>query len=164
MKLLEEIAHQYPSVYVVFNENLHQIDPQMQQDTSLELAKAIRELEASTAALTSAYDTPSQEPSYAPAPTQPPPISGPPPPQSSQLQAVPPPAAITTVNNGNSNGGVVAYDAESYTSKTSLQCSSGYGTMNSTPAGSEDTIASGGKNCGSLFLDVTFLCFPLNNP
>ncbi|XP_036362799.1 protein MTSS 1 isoform X29 [Octopus sinensis] len=34
-------------------------------------------------------------------------------------------------------------NAVTTTSRTSLQCSSGYGTMNSTPAGSEDTIASG---------------------
>ncbi|GFO34756.1 metastasis suppressor protein 1 [Plakobranchus ocellatus] len=125
----------------------------MQQDTSLELAKAIRELEASTAALTSAYDTP-QEAAYAPAPQQPLPISGPPPPPSSHLQAtgVPMGSDMTITNHSqncsssssSSNGGVVAYDAESYTSKTSLQCSSGYGTMNSTPASSEDTIASGG--------------------
>ena len=123
----------------------------MQQDTSLELAKAIRELEASTAALTSAYDTPPQEPSYAPAPTQPPPISGPPPPPSSQFQAAPPPTATTSVGSRNSSNGGVAFDTESYTSKTSLQCSSGYGTMNSTPAGSEDTIASGGKKHLNLF-------------
>ncbi|RUS86846.1 hypothetical protein EGW08_005383 [Elysia chlorotica] len=116
--------------------------PKMQQDTSLELAKAIRELEASTAALTSAYDTPPQEPSYAPAPTQAPLISGPPPPPSAQFQTAPPPSA-TSAGSRNSNGGV-AFDTESYTSKTSLQCSSGYGTMNSTPAGSEDTIATGG--------------------
>ena len=36
------------------------------------------------------------------------------------------------------------YDTESQASQSSLQCSSGYGTMNSTPASSEDTIASGG--------------------
>lgn len=65
------------------------------QQNSLELAKAIKVLEASTAALK--------------CPTEEPPSS----------------AAAT--------------------SRTSLQCSSGYGTMNSTPAGSEDTIASGGK-------------------
>ena len=50
-------------------------------------------------------------------------------------------------------------DSDSYTSKSSLQCSSGYGTMASTPAGSEDTIASGGEctvdnvftlKCGNL--------------
>lgn len=63
------------------------------QQNSLELAKAIKVLEASTAALK--------------CPTEEPPSS----------------AAAT--------------------SRTSLQCSSGYGTMNSTPAGSEDTIASG---------------------
>ncbi|KAL5021786.1 hypothetical protein ScPMuIL_000941 [Solemya velum] len=34
-------------------------------------------------------------------------------------------------------------DGESVTSQTSLQCSSGYGTMNSTPSGSEDTIPTG---------------------
>lgn len=62
---------------------------QMQQN-SLELAAAIRELEESTAALQSTYDS------------------------------------------------------SSHTSHTSLQCSSGYATMNSTPSGSEDTIASGG--------------------
>lgn len=55
----------------------------------MELAKAIQELEASTAALQSTYDT--------------------------------------------SN------------SQHSLQCSSGYGTMNNTPASSQDTIATGGK-------------------
>lgn len=37
-------------------------------------------------------------------------------------------------------------DSVSQASRTSLQCSSGYGTMNSTPSGSEDTIASGGKS------------------
>ena len=37
------------------------------------------------------------------------------------------------------------YDTESQASQSSLQCSSGYGTMNSTPASSEDTIASGGR-------------------
>ncbi|XP_076470702.1 uncharacterized protein LOC143300712 isoform X3 [Babylonia areolata] len=56
------------------------------QQNSLELAAAIRELEESTAALQSTYDS---------------------------------------------------------ASHTSLQCSSGYATMNSTPSGSEDTIASG---------------------
>lgn len=60
------------------------------QQNSLELAAAIRELEESTAALNSTYDS------------------------------------------------------TSHTSHTSLQCSSGYATMNSTPSGSEDTIASGG--------------------
>ncbi|KAK3603931.1 hypothetical protein CHS0354_042942 [Potamilus streckersoni] len=35
------------------------------------------------------------------------------------------------------------YDTDSQNSCFSLQCSSGYGTMNSTPASSEDTIASG---------------------
>ncbi|CAL1546265.1 unnamed protein product [Lymnaea stagnalis] len=86
--------------------------PKIQQNTSLELAKAIRELEASTAALTSAYDNDSY----------------------STTEAGPPEAA--------------AYDTESYTSKTSLHCSSGYGTMDSTPATSEDTIPSA---------DVTFV-------
>jgi hypothetical protein len=33
----------------------------------------------------------------------------------------------------------------SYESRSSLQCSSGYGTMSNTPANSEDTIASGGR-------------------
>ncbi|KAK3086144.1 hypothetical protein FSP39_014225 [Pinctada imbricata] len=60
---------------------------QQMRQNSVELAKAIQELEASTAALQSTYD-------------------------------------------GN-------------TSQTSLHSSSGYGTMNSTPAGSEDTIATG---------------------
>ncbi|XP_033754842.1 protein MTSS 1-like isoform X3 [Pecten maximus] len=36
-----------------------------------------------------------------------------------------------------------SYDTSSTTSQNSLQCSSGYGTMNSTPSGSKDTIASG---------------------
>ncbi|XP_056003610.1 protein MTSS 1-like isoform X26 [Ostrea edulis] len=36
------------------------------------------------------------------------------------------------------------YDGDSNTSQHSLQCSSGYGTMNSTPANSQDTIAMGG--------------------
>lgn len=67
---------------------------QIQQNTSLELAKAIRELEASTAALTSAYDS------------------------------------ETMVSE----------------SKTSLPSSSGYGTMNSTPASSQDPLTSGGKS------------------
>ncbi|XP_056003621.1 protein MTSS 1-like isoform X28 [Ostrea edulis] len=62
---------------------------EMKRNT-IELAKAIQELEASTAALQSTYD-------------------------------------------GDSN-----------TSQHSLQCSSGYGTMNSTPANSQDTIAMGG--------------------
>ncbi|GAB1601197.1 protein MTSS 1-like isoform X21 [Argonauta hians] len=62
------------------------------QQNSLELA--IKELEATTAALTSHYEEPTAN-------------------------------AVTN------------------TSRTSLQCSSGYGTMDSTPAGSEDTIASG---------------------
>ncbi|XP_059156664.1 uncharacterized protein LOC131941431 isoform X2 [Physella acuta] len=66
--------------------------PKIQQNTSLELAKAIRELEASTAALTSAYDS------------------------------------ETMVSE----------------SKTSLPSSSGYGTMNSTPASSQDPLTSGG--------------------
>ncbi|XP_056003520.1 protein MTSS 1-like isoform X4 [Ostrea edulis] len=35
------------------------------------------------------------------------------------------------------------YDGDSNTSQHSLQCSSGYGTMNSTPANSQDTIAMG---------------------
>lgn len=61
---------------------------------SLELAEAIRELEASTAALTTAYDQPDG----------------------------------------------------SNASRGSLQCSSGYGTMNSTPSGSEDTITTGGMS------------------
>ena len=60
------------------------------KQNSIELAKAIQELEASTAALTCTYET------------------------------------------------------SSNTSQNSLQCSSGYGTMNSTPASSEDTIAIGG--------------------
>ena len=38
-----------------------------------------------------------------------------------------------------------SYEAEKQASQASLQCSSGYGTMSSTPAGSEDTIASGGR-------------------
>ncbi|XP_056003566.1 protein MTSS 1-like isoform X18 [Ostrea edulis] len=63
---------------------------EMKRNT-IELAKAIQELEASTAALQSTYD-------------------------------------------GDSN-----------TSQHSLQCSSGYGTMNSTPANSQDTIAMGGS-------------------
>ncbi|KAL3860567.1 hypothetical protein ACJMK2_010677 [Sinanodonta woodiana] len=70
------------------------------RQNSMELAAAIRELEASTAALQSTYDTDSQNSCF------------------------------------------------------SLQCSSGYGTMNSTPANSEDTIASGGvpasQGVGSL--------------
>ncbi|XP_067651224.1 protein MTSS 1-like isoform X4 [Haliotis asinina] len=70
---------------------------QQMQQNSLELAEAIRELEASTAALECTYDT------------------------------------------------------QSHTSHTSLQCSSGYGTMNSTPSGSEDTIASGVVGNWSLF-------------
>ncbi|XP_048743915.1 protein MTSS 2-like isoform X22 [Ostrea edulis] len=37
------------------------------------------------------------------------------------------------------------YDGDSNTSQHSLQCSSGYGTMNSTPANSQDTIAMGGS-------------------
>ena len=61
------------------------------QQNSMELAAAIKELEASTAALNYNYDT------------------------------------------------------ESQASQSSLQCSSGYGTMNSTPATSADTIASGGR-------------------
>lgn len=61
------------------------------QQNSLELAAAIKELEASTAALECSY--------------------------SDSTQA----------------------------SQSSLNSSSGYGTMNSTPAVSEDTIASGGK-------------------
>nr|XP_034336583.1 protein MTSS 1 isoform X11 [Crassostrea gigas] len=36
------------------------------------------------------------------------------------------------------------YDGDSSTSQHSLQCSSGYGTMNNTPAHSQDTIAMGG--------------------
>ncbi|XP_078337593.1 uncharacterized protein LOC111134024 isoform X7 [Crassostrea virginica] len=36
------------------------------------------------------------------------------------------------------------YDGDSSTSQHSLQCSSGYGTMNNTPANSQDTIAMGG--------------------
>ncbi|XP_021359521.1 metastasis suppressor protein 1-like isoform X4 [Mizuhopecten yessoensis] len=60
------------------------------KQNSLELAEAIKELEASTAALQSTYDMPSMA------------------------------------------------------SQNSLQCSSGYSTMDSTPAGSKDTIASGG--------------------
>uniref|UniRef100_A0A0B7A4B2 IMD domain-containing protein n=1 Tax=Arion vulgaris TaxID=1028688 RepID=A0A0B7A4B2_9EUPU len=84
----------------------------IQQTTSLELAKAIRELEVSTAALTSAYD-------------------------SDAYSAVNNHTAVTSSTSA-------ACDTDSYTSKMSLQCSSGYGTMNSTPAGSEDTIASGG--------------------
>ncbi|XP_021359519.1 metastasis suppressor protein 1-like isoform X2 [Mizuhopecten yessoensis] len=59
------------------------------KQNSLELAEAIKELEASTAALQSTYDMPSMA------------------------------------------------------SQNSLQCSSGYSTMDSTPAGSKDTIASG---------------------
>ncbi|XP_060071624.1 protein MTSS 2-like isoform X2 [Ylistrum balloti] len=60
------------------------------KQNSLELAEAIKELEASTAALQSSYDS------------------------------------------------------SSTTSQNSLQCSSGYGTLNSTPSGSKDTISSGG--------------------
>ncbi|XP_078337588.1 uncharacterized protein LOC111134024 isoform X2 [Crassostrea virginica] len=37
------------------------------------------------------------------------------------------------------------YDGDSSTSQHSLQCSSGYGTMNNTPANSQDTIAMGGS-------------------
>lgn len=37
------------------------------------------------------------------------------------------------------------YDGDSSTSQHSLQCSSGYGTMNNTPAHSQDTIAMGGE-------------------
>ena len=70
----------------------------------MELAKAIQELEASTAALQSTYD--------------------------------------------NDTTAQVKYDSN--TSQSSLQCSSGYGTMNSTPAGSEDTIATGGKTACSI--------------
>lgn len=64
---------------------------QMKRNT-MELAKAIQELEASTAALQSTYD------------------------------------------------------GDSSTSQHSLQCSSGYGTMNNTPAHSQDTIAMGGES------------------
>ncbi|KAL8603307.1 hypothetical protein ACOMHN_054003 [Nucella lapillus] len=39
------------------------------------------------------------------------------------------------------------------TSHASLQCSSGYATMNSTPSGSEDTIASGGVELTSVSSD-----------
>lgn len=60
------------------------------KQNSMELAKAIQELEASTAALACNYET------------------------------------------------------FSNASQHSLQCSSGYGTMNSTPSSSEDTIATGG--------------------
>ncbi|KAL3860565.1 hypothetical protein ACJMK2_010677 [Sinanodonta woodiana] len=78
----------------------NQIEPPEIRQNSMELAAAIRELEASTAALQSTYDTDSQNSCF------------------------------------------------------SLQCSSGYGTMNSTPANSEDTIASGGvpasQGVGSL--------------
>ena len=63
--------------------------PIQRKENSIELAKAIQELEASTAALTCTYET------------------------------------------------------SSNTSQNSLQCSSGYCTMNSTPASSEDTIAIG---------------------
>ncbi|XP_025115085.1 MTSS1-like protein isoform X4 [Pomacea canaliculata] len=42
------------------------------------------------------------------------------------------------------------YDASNHTSHSSLQCSSGYATMNSTPSSSEDTIASGDFEFPSL--------------
>ncbi|VDI65925.1 metastasis suppressor protein 1 [Mytilus galloprovincialis] len=64
--------------------------PIQRKQNSMELAKAIQELEASTAALACNYET------------------------------------------------------SSNASQHSLQCSSGYGTMNSTPSSSEDTIATGG--------------------
>ncbi|KAL3860571.1 hypothetical protein ACJMK2_010677 [Sinanodonta woodiana] len=84
----------------VTQEMENQIEPPEIRQNSMELAAAIRELEASTAALQSTYDTDSQNSCF------------------------------------------------------SLQCSSGYGTMNSTPANSEDTIASGGvpasQGVGSL--------------
>ena len=82
---------------------------QIQQDTSDELAKAIRELEASTAALQSCYGE-----------------------------------ELTTGSDSSQPVNGVC-DSDSYTSKSSLQCSSGYGTMASTPASSEDAIASGGE-------------------
>ncbi|XP_036362777.1 protein MTSS 1 isoform X7 [Octopus sinensis] len=57
-------------------------------------------------------------------------------------------------------------NAVTTTSRTSLQCSSGYGTMNSTPAGSEDTIASGDLDLtpteGSCDCDKYFT-IPRNN-
>lgn len=86
---------------------------QMHQN-NLELAAAIRELEASTAALQSTYG-----------------------------------------------------DTSSHTSHSSLQCSSGYATMNSTPCSSEDTIASGGMFLGviiyGLYCDLFMILGIVNN-
>uniref|UniRef100_A0A2C9KDZ3 IMD domain-containing protein n=1 Tax=Biomphalaria glabrata TaxID=6526 RepID=A0A2C9KDZ3_BIOGL len=91
--------------------------PKIQQNTSLELAKAIRELQASTAALT-AYDAENYMP-------------------------------------GSATQGSANFDTESRISKVSLPCSSGYGTMDSTPASSEDKIASGGHEVISPESDAT---------
>ncbi|XP_064599355.1 protein MTSS 1-like isoform X2 [Liolophura sinensis] len=111
-----------------------------QSPSDLDIQEAIRDLENCTAALHSDYEEP-VELSSAPKPPKGPNQVLPPQKLQNSLELA---EAIRELE-ASTAALTTAYDQPdgSNASRGSLQCSSGYGTMNSTPSGSEDTITTG---------------------